>query len=101
MLPCIRSPTAFLPRIAQEIAMLPFHASHRVRLRSALPAAVRAVLAASMLFTLAGLARGADEAKGLIRSAKSGPWSAGTTWEGGKMPPALSKVQIRAGHTVT
>jgi hypothetical protein len=36
----------------------------------------------------------------LIRSAKSGTWSASATWEGGKVPAAESRVQIRAGHTV-
>jgi hypothetical protein len=37
----------------------------------------------------------------LIRSAKSGLWSAGPTWEGGKVPTADSRVQIREGHIVT
>ncbi len=36
----------------------------------------------------------------LIRSAKSGPWSAEETWEGGKVPANGSQVQVRAGHTV-
>src|SRR5262249_45760505 len=35
------------------------------------------------------------------RSAKSGPWSAPATWEGGKVPTALARVQVRTGHTVT
>jgi hypothetical protein len=35
-----------------------------------------------------------------VRSTRSGPWSAPATWEGGKVPTAGSKVQIRAGHTV-
>jgi hypothetical protein len=35
-----------------------------------------------------------------IRSAKSGPWSAAATWQGGKVPPAGSCVQIRAGDRV-
>ena len=30
-----------------------------------------------------------------------GPWSAPATWEGGKVPAAGSRVQIRPGHTVT
>jgi RNA polymerase sigma factor (sigma-70 family) len=38
---------------------------------------------------------------GLIRSGKSGPWSAPATWEGGKVPGAGARVQIRQGHTVT
>lgn len=36
----------------------------------------------------------------IIRSARSGPWSAGQTWEGGKAPSSGVKVQIREGHTV-
>ena len=37
---------------------------------------------------------------GLIRSAKSGAWSAPTTWEGGKVPAAGARVQIKGGHIV-
>jgi hypothetical protein len=37
----------------------------------------------------------------LVRSATSGRWSQKTTWEGGKIPAAGDKVQIRAGHSVT
>jgi hypothetical protein len=37
----------------------------------------------------------------LIRSARSGPWSLPATWEGGRVPPAGARVQVRAGHTVT
>ncbi|MBI1832394.1 MAG: G8 domain-containing protein, partial [Planctomycetes bacterium] len=37
---------------------------------------------------------------GLIRSAKSGAWSAPATWEGGKVPGAGARVQIREGHIV-
>jgi hypothetical protein len=40
------------------------------------------------------------EAPPLIRSAKSGAWSAGDTWEGGKLPPAGARVQVRTGHRV-
>jgi len=43
----------------------------------------------------------AAESPGRIRSARSGPWSAPATWEGGKVPPAGSRVQVREGHTVT
>lgn len=35
-----------------------------------------------------------------IRSAQSGPWSAPTTWEGGKVPAAAARVHVRTGHTV-
>jgi hypothetical protein len=37
---------------------------------------------------------------GLIRSARSGPWSAAKTWEGGKVPGAAARVQVRQEHTV-
>jgi hypothetical protein len=42
-----------------------------------------------------------DEAPAWIRSAQSGSWSEATTWQGGKVPPAGARVQIRAGHAVT
>src|SRR5262249_14393169 len=44
---------------------------------------------------------GEDEAPAWIRSARSGPWSAPATWQGGKTPPAGARVQIRAGDVVT
>src|SRR4051812_2027946 len=37
----------------------------------------------------------------LIHSTRSGPWSAPATWEGGKLPAASSRVQVRQGHAVT
>src|SRR5688572_13547335 len=37
----------------------------------------------------------------VVRSAASGLWSAPATWDGGKLPSAGMKVQIREGHTVT
>src|SRR5262245_49104501 len=39
-------------------------------------------------------------ASSLLRSARSGPWSAAATWEGGRVPGAGDRVQIRARHTV-
>jgi hypothetical protein len=36
----------------------------------------------------------------LIRSASSGPWSAATTWDGGRVPGAGTRVQIRTRHRV-
>jgi hypothetical protein len=36
----------------------------------------------------------------VIRSARSGPWSAATTWEGGAVPGAGARVFISAGHRV-
>ena len=40
-------------------------------------------------------------APALTRSAESGRWSEPTTWEGGRVPGAGARVQVRAGHTVT
>src|SRR5262245_31681398 len=34
-------------------------------------------------------------------SARSGPWSDPKTWEGGKVPGAGARVQVKPGHTVT
>src|SRR5947209_5041196 len=45
-------------------------------------------------------AEDAKRAAKVIRSAKSGPWSAPDTWEGGKVPSGGSVVQIRTAHTV-
>lgn len=36
----------------------------------------------------------------IIRSAKSGDWSAPATWDSGKVPAAGSRVLIRSGHAV-
>ncbi len=36
----------------------------------------------------------------LIRSIRSGPWSATATWDGGKVPGAGARVQVHEGHTV-
>jgi hypothetical protein len=36
----------------------------------------------------------------LIRSARSGAWSAADTWEGGKVPAAGARVRVSAGHRV-
>jgi len=41
-----------------------------------------------------------SSADDVIRSAKSGPWSAAATWQGGQVPAAGAKVLIRPGHTV-
>src|SRR5205807_1533630 len=63
---------------------------------------VAAVLAASAIGSekqTQAADKAADSPK-LIRSARSGPWSAPATWEGGKLPAAGARVQIRTGHTV-
>jgi hypothetical protein len=36
----------------------------------------------------------------VVRSARSGPWSAPATWEGGQVPGAGARVLVRAGHRV-
>src|SRR5262249_54336599 len=43
----------------------------------------------------------AQQAAPVVKTAKSGAWSAAATWEGGKVPAAGSKVHVRAGHHVT
>jgi hypothetical protein len=66
---------------------------------------VTSVLLACFLSTLAvpfvTAETRSDEAPPWIRSAKSGLWSDAATWQTGKIPPAGSRVQVRAGHTVT
>jgi hypothetical protein len=55
-----------------------------------------------LVFVLGPVAEAsADKPADLIRSAKSGAWSAPATWEGGKVPQNGARVQVRAGHTVT
>jgi hypothetical protein len=43
----------------------------------------------------------ASELADVIRSVKSGNWSAGDTWSGGKVPAAGARVHVLAGHSVT
>jgi hypothetical protein len=43
----------------------------------------------------------AEEGPITIRSARSGNWSALSTWEGGSAPQAGARVVVRTGHTVT
>ena len=59
----------------------------------------RCLLPVCCLCLVLSTARGA--APELIRSARSGPWSAPATWDKGKVPGAGDRVQVRAGHTVT
>src|SRR5260370_35405898 len=47
-----------------------------------------------------GLHAADKEAPTVIRSAKSGPWSAPGTWEGGQVPAAGARVVIRRGHVL-
>jgi hypothetical protein len=57
-------------------------------------------LAATMILTAPARLRAAEPLRPLLCSAHSGPWSAVTTWEGGRVPAAGERVQVRAGHTV-
>ena len=53
------------------------------------------------LATLALFASGAFAADPpVLKSAKSGPWSAPATWEGNAVPGAGARVLIRTGHTI-
>lgn len=55
-------------------------------------------LASLVLVALASPGFAAEPA--VIKSAKSGPWSAGSSWEGGAVPAAGARVLIRTGHTI-
>jgi G8 domain-containing protein/putative zinc finger protein len=68
-----------------------------VRWKERLPMAAAALVTLGMLGWFLGPGRVAD----VVRSAKSGTWSDAATWEGGAVPGAGARVQIRAGHTVT
>jgi hypothetical protein len=58
--------------------------------------AVRAILVLPVL-----LASISSAEEGVIRSARSGAWSEGQTWDGGKVPAAGARVLILGGHSVT
>jgi hypothetical protein len=57
-------------------------------------------LAAALAFRPGSAPAVAADPPAVIRSAKSGPWSAPATWEGGKVPAAGARVQVRTGHEV-
>jgi uncharacterized protein (TIGR03067 family) len=59
----------------------------------------RLVPVALIVLMLCGVSPAAEPR--LVRSARSGAWSAPATWDGGRMPGAGDRVQVRAGHTVT
>ncbi len=65
-----------------------------------LKALLVACLGAMIVQPLAAQTKDKD-APAWIRSAKSGPWSAAATWEGGQVPAASARVHVRTGHTVT
>jgi hypothetical protein len=62
------------------------------------PMAAAAAVMVGMLGLFLGPA--GPPARDVIRSAKSGAWSDAATWEGGKVPGAGARVQVRAGHAV-
>src|ERR1043166_7175225 len=65
-------------------------------------AALLTLAASSTLAARAAVPPAANPAglPALIRSARSGPWSAPSTWEGGHVPSPGSRAQIRSGHTI-
>ena len=58
------------------------------------------MLRLSLFAVLAITAGPAFTADGIIRSAKCGPWSEASTWDGNAVPDAGAKVLIRTGHRV-
>jgi hypothetical protein len=58
------------------------------------------VLAAMAGLSISPLQSRATELPPLVRSARNGPWSSAATWEGGAVPKAGARVQIRSGHAV-
>lgn len=54
---------------------------------------------AVILAALSAVPAGAAEPP-VVRSARSGPWSAAATWEGNAVPGAGARVLVRAGHRV-
>ena len=60
--------------------------------------AIRIGVVLTTLFTLNSTIRA--EEPPLVRSTKSGPWSAKETWDVGRVPKAGDRVVIRSGHEV-
>ena len=58
------------------------------------------ILAATICLSLSAIVAAAAEPE-VVRSAKSGAWSAAETWVGGAVPAAGSRVHVLAAHTVT
>src|SRR5688572_31885860 len=56
--------------------------------------------AAFAIWPASALAQPAKPETALIRSVRSGLWSETSTWEGGRVPAAGARVQIRSGHEV-
>ncbi len=59
----------------------------------------RCLFVVALVVALPPIAKSQD-AKSLIRSVKSGSWSDAATWEGGKVPAAGARVQVRSGHSI-
>lgn len=62
------------------------------------PLCILRVAALGLALSVASAALAADPV--VVRSAKSGPWSAKETWDAGRAPKTGDRVVIRAGHTV-
>src|SRR5262245_51872757 len=60
---------------------------------------MRRLYVLTCVILIAGITRAADTPP-VIRSARSGPWSATATWDGGAVPGAGARVLIRDGHRV-
>lgn len=60
----------------------------------------RSLLSLAALLMIASVSMAQEGKQNLIRSAKSGVWSAPATWEGGKVPAAGARVQVQSGHAV-
>jgi hypothetical protein len=63
-----------------------------------------ALIVTALICIMSSRAWGDDTPPGrapLIRSAASGRWSDAATWEGKRVPGPGTRVQVRAGHTVT
>jgi hypothetical protein len=70
-----------------------------MRVSISLATAARLVLAAATLLLAIGGGRAGDVPP-VVRSAKSGPWSAPAAWEGGAVPGERARVLVRTGHRV-
>src|SRR5262245_35021767 len=95
--------------ISSDPACPPTHgSSHLLRgpamtHRNLFPILLLAALSGSVPMSRADAAEGTKQLKSapkLVRSARGGAWSAAATWEGGRVPTAGDKVQVRTGHAV-
>jgi hypothetical protein len=81
-------------------ALKAMRATQPMKIRVTALVLVGMVGAAAALLRADSAKNGASGSPPVIRSARSGPWSAPATWQGGKVPGAGACVLIRAGHHV-